>query len=42
MAGAKYIIRHDGKRIDLANKKKRADTHLDYGDVVERKLSEGD
>jgi DNA-directed RNA polymerase II subunit RPB1 len=40
--GAKYIIRHDGKQIDLAIKKKRADAHLDYGYVVERQLRDGD
>ena len=34
--GAKYIIRHDEKQIDLANKKNLADADLDIGYTVER------
>lgn len=40
--GAKYIVRHDGRQIDLANKKARADAHLDPGYIVERQLRDGD
>ena len=34
--GAKYIIRHDGRQIDLANLGNRANAHLDPGYIVER------
>ena len=34
--GAKYIIRHDGKQIDLDNMRNKADPHLDPGYIVER------
>lgn len=40
--GAKYIIRHDGRQIDLANQRNRADAHLDAGYIVERQLRDGD
>lgn len=40
--GAKYIVRHDGRQIDLANKRARADAHLDPGYIVERQLRDGD
>ena len=40
--GAKYIIRHDGRQIDLANRKHRADAQLEHGYVLERQLRDGD
>lgn len=40
--GAKYIIRHDGKQIDLANRRNLADADLDLGYVVERHLRDED
>ena len=40
--GAKYIIRHDGRQIDLANTKHRADAQLDPGYIVERQLRDND
>lgn len=40
--GAKYIIRHDGKQIDLANRRNLADADLDLGYVVERHLRDDD
>lgn len=40
--GAKYIIRHDGKQIDLANRRNLADADLDLGYVVERHLQDND
>jgi len=40
--GAKYIIRHDGRQIDLANLGNRANAHLDPGYIVERQLRDGD
>jgi DNA-directed RNA polymerase II subunit RPB1 len=40
--GAKYIIRHDGKQIDLAEKRNLADADLDPGYIVERQLRDGD
>ena len=40
--GAKFIIRLDGKQIDLANKKNRADAHLSPGYIVERHLRDND
>lgn len=40
--GAKYIIRNDGKQIDLANVKDRTFTHLEPGYIVERQLLDDD
>lgn len=40
--GAKYIVRDDGRRIDLRYLKKRSDIHLAYGYVVERHMQNGD
>lgn len=40
--GAKYIIRHDGKQIDLSNLGNKANAHLDPGYIVERQLRDGD
>jgi DNA-directed RNA polymerase II subunit RPB1 len=40
--GAKYIIRHDGRQIDLSMMANRSDVHLEYGYKVERHLQDGD
>lgn len=40
--GAKYIIRHDGKQIDLASLKSRSDAHVEIGYIVERHLKNND
>ncbi|RWR79266.1 DNA-directed RNA polymerase II subunit 1 [Cinnamomum micranthum f. kanehirae] len=40
--GARYIIREDGKRLDLRFLKKSSDQHLELGYKVERHLSDGD
>ncbi|KAL6551725.1 DNA-directed RNA polymerase II subunit rpb1 [Orobanche gracilis] len=40
--GAKYIIRDDGKRLDLRYLKKSSDQHLEIGYTVERHLVDGD
>ena len=40
--GAKYIIRHDERQIDLSMLVNRADAHLEYGYKVERHLMTGD
>jgi DNA-directed RNA polymerase II subunit RPB1 len=34
--GAKYIIRHDERQIDLSAMKNRADAHIEPGYIVER------
>ncbi len=36
--GAKYIIRHDQRQIDLSQLKNRSDVHLEIGYIVERHL----
>ena len=36
--GAKYILRHDDKQIDLSSLKNRSDAHLEPGYIVERHL----
>jgi hypothetical protein len=36
--GAKYIIRHDKKLIDLSVLKNRSDAHIEPGYIVERHL----
>ena len=40
--GAKYIVRTDGKLIDLSMLRNRSDAHLEYGYKVERHLKDGD
>jgi len=40
--GAKYIIRHDDKQIDLSSMKNRSDAHLEPGYKVERHLKNND
>ena len=40
--GAKYIIRSDGKMIDLSMLANRSDAHLEYGYQVERHLKNND
>jgi DNA-directed RNA polymerase II subunit RPB1 len=40
--GAKYIIRADGRQIDLSQLKQRSDVHLEVGYIVERHLQDGD
>ena len=40
--GAKYIIRHDERQIDLAELVNRSDAHLEYGYKVERHLLNND
>ena len=40
--GAKYIIRVDGRQIDLSQLKQRSDVHLEVGYIVERHLQDGD
>ena len=40
--GAKYIIRHDERQIDLAMLRNRSDVHLEIGYKVERHLQDGD
>lgn len=40
--GAKYIIRDDGRRLDLRYLKKDTDTHLEIGYKVERHMMDGD
>ncbi len=41
-AGAKFIIRKDGRRINLAYLRKDTDRMLEVDDVVERHLVNGD
>lgn len=36
--GAKYIIRHDGRQIDLSVLRNRSDVHIEVGYIVERHL----
>ena len=40
--GAKYIIREDGRRINLHFMRMDADRRLEVGDKVERHLNNGD
>lgn len=40
--GAKYIIRSDGKMIDLSMLTNRSDAHLEIGYIVERHLKDED
>ena len=40
--GAKYIIRHDDRQIDLSQMKNRSDAHLEAGYRVERHLRNDD
>lgn len=40
--GAKYIIRDDGKQIDLNYVKQRSDVHLEPGYIVERHIQDND
>ena len=40
--GAKYIVRADGKMIDLSMLANRSDAHLEYGYKVERHLKNDD
>ena len=40
--GAKYIIRHDNRQIDLSQLPNRCDAHLEYGYRVERHLQDND
>ncbi|KAI1392715.1 DNA-directed RNA polymerase II subunit RPB1 [Hypoxylon trugodes] len=40
--GAKYVIRHDGTRIDLKHHKRAGQITLEYGWKVERHLQDGD
>ena len=40
--GAKYIIRHDDKQIDLSAMRSRTDAHLEVGYKVERHLKMDD
>jgi DNA-directed RNA polymerase II subunit RPB1 len=40
--GAKYILRSDGKMIDLAMLTNRSDAHLEIGYTVERHLKNDD
>ena len=40
--GAKYIIRHDDKQVDLGALKNRSDAHLEPGYKVERHLMNND
>jgi len=40
--GAKYIIRHDDRQIDLSLLRNRSDIHLEIGYKVERHLQDGD
>lgn len=40
--GAKYIIRHDEKQIDLSYLKNRSDAHIEIGYKVERHIRDGD
>jgi DNA-directed RNA polymerase II subunit RPB1 len=40
--GAKWIIRHDGRPIDLAHRKNQRDIDLAPGYIVERQLRDGD
>ncbi len=40
--GAKYIIRHDQRQIDLSQLHYRSDVHLEPGYIVERHLNDGD
>ncbi|XP_040371173.1 DNA-directed RNA polymerase II subunit RPB1 isoform X1 [Rosa chinensis] len=42
LTGAKYIIRDDGRRLDLRYMKKDSDHHLELGYKVERHLKDGD
>lgn len=40
--GAKYIIRHDERQIDLSALRNRSDAHIEVGYKVERHLRDGD
>ena len=40
--GAKYIIRHDDRQIDISAMRNRSDAHLQPGYKVERHLRDGD
>lgn len=40
--GALYIIRHDGKMIDLSMLKNRSDAHIEPGYIIERHIRDGD
>ena len=40
--GAKYIIRHDERQIDLSQMRNRSDAHLQPGYKVERHLRDDD
>jgi DNA-directed RNA polymerase II subunit RPB1 len=40
--GAKYIIRHDDRQIDLSALRNRSDAHIEIGYKVERHLMDGD
>ena len=40
--GAKYIIRHDDRHIDLSMLRNRSDLHIEIGYRVERHLQDGD
>ena len=40
--GAKYIIRHDDRIIDLSMLRNRSDIHIEIGYKVERHLQDGD
>jgi DNA-directed RNA polymerase II subunit RPB1 len=40
--GAKYIIRHDDRQIDLSALKNRSDAHIEVGYKVERHIKDGD
>eukprot|EP01103_Thecamoeba_quadrilineata_P002203 TRINITY_DN12197_c0_g1_i1.p1 TRINITY_DN12197_c0_g1~~TRINITY_DN12197_c0_g1_i1.p1 ORF type:complete len:1771 (-),score=338.80 TRINITY_DN12197_c0_g1_i1:46-5313(-) len=42
LPGAKYLVRDDGKRLDLRFVKKPSDLHLEYGYRVERHIQDGD
>ena len=40
--GAKYIIRHDDRQIDLSALRNRSDAHIEVGYKVERHIKDGD
>jgi DNA-directed RNA polymerase II subunit RPB1 len=40
--GAKYIIRHDERQIDLSCLRNRSDAHIEVGYKVERHIKDGD
>jgi DNA-directed RNA polymerase II subunit RPB1 len=42
LPGAKYVVRDDGKRLDLRFVKKPSDLHLEFGYRVERHIHDGD